>query len=431
MMLPTCLPIRPTKGRPRLVLSEPHATVHVVTPRGAGGVAVLVGEGSGRAALLRLFASVRTDADYSIPRRVVLRDPRDGQALDDGLAMDHPSTGALEVHCHGSQAVLLAVEAALRDQGVLLRDAELEDMAVKLVCTARDPAGLAMALEQQNLRRVGAPCPACLQLLGASQELEAKPTTFTHGACPAFAETRAARLRRQTSEAGLEEELESMAEAFLARSRVARSHAEPCPLVLCGMQNAGKSTLLNRLLFDERALASAVPGTTRDAVIEEAALGGYLYSIHDTAGLGPVQSEVDARAQVRSRELLDRWSRAKSEAVVVLLVDRAVGPSDVDREIIASFGARNDVGVQDDGSFEGPHLLVCATKGDLLAADWPADLADPDLVLRALEADAAETLRSTVGDVLRRLRGLPVAGPVGGCAALSAEEWHEHDARRG
>ncbi len=54
-------------------------------------------------------------------------------------------------------------------------------------------------------------------------------------------------------------------------------------LVLCGAPNAGKSSLLNRLLGFERAIVSAIPGTTRDTIEEFASLHGLPFRITDTA----------------------------------------------------------------------------------------------------------------------------------------------------
>ncbi|HAC24556.1 MAG TPA: tRNA uridine-5-carboxymethylaminomethyl(34) synthesis GTPase MnmE, partial [Cytophagales bacterium] len=55
--------------------------------------------------------------------------------------------------------------------------------------------------------------------------------------------------------------------------------------VIAGKPNAGKSTLLNALLNDERAIVSDIPGTTRDVIEDEIHLGGVLFRFIDTAGL--------------------------------------------------------------------------------------------------------------------------------------------------
>ena len=57
------------------------------------------------------------------------------------------------------------------------------------------------------------------------------------------------------------------------------------PVVIAGKPNAGKSTLLNALLNEDRAIVSHIPGTTRDTIEEEIVLDGILFRFIDTAGL--------------------------------------------------------------------------------------------------------------------------------------------------
>src|SRR5207249_9964551 len=68
---------------------------------------------------------------------------------------------------------------------------------------------------------------------------------------------------------------------------------EDIHLAVLGRPNVGKSTLLNRLLGEERFVASAMPGTTRDAVDEELVWKGRRYLLTDTAGLRKKRQVVD------------------------------------------------------------------------------------------------------------------------------------------
>ena len=77
--------------------------------------------------------------------------------------------------------------------------------------------------------------------------------------------------------------------------------------------NSGKSTLLNALLEDDRALVSDVAGTTRDTVEETLTLGGILFRFIDTAGLRETSDSVESMG-------IDRSYRKLSEASVVLAV---------------------------------------------------------------------------------------------------------------
>lgn len=96
----------------------------------------------------------------------------------------------------------------------------------------------------------------------------------------------------------------------------------PCAIV--GRPNAGKSSLLNALLGYERAIVTAVPGTTRDTVEERCTLGGVLLRLIDTAGLRASPDAVERLGVARSRTAME-------EAELVLLVldgGAAIGPED-------------------------------------------------------------------------------------------------------
>ena len=96
------------------------------------------------------------------------------------------------------------------------------------------------------------------------------------------------------------------------------------PVAIVGAPNSGKSTLLNALLRDDRAIVSDVPGTTRDTVEETCVLGGVLFRFIDTAGIRSSDDEVE-------RLGIERTFRKISEAEIVLgVVDVTDTPSSVD-----------------------------------------------------------------------------------------------------
>ena len=88
---------------------------------------------------------------------------------------------------------------------------------------------------------------------------------------------------------------------LLSTANEGRLLREGITVALCGAPNAGKSSLLNRLLRADRAIVSEIAGTTRDTIEESASLGGYPFRIIDTAGIreteDPVEKEGVKRAQ--------------------------------------------------------------------------------------------------------------------------------------
>ncbi len=92
---------------------------------------------------------------------------------------------------------------------------------------------------------------------------------------------------------------------LLATANEGRLLREGITMALCGAPNAGKSSLLNRLLGSERAIVSATPGTTRDTIEERASLGGYPFRVIDTAGLRETSDPVEREGVERARHAAD------------------------------------------------------------------------------------------------------------------------------
>ncbi len=99
------------------------------------------------------------------------------------------------------------------------------------------------------------------------------------------------------------------------------------PTVIAGKPNAGKSTLLNTLLNEERAIVSDIPGTTRDAIEDEIVVGGINFRFIDTAGLRETEDIIEAIGVERTRE------RMKKASIIIYLFDLSVEtPNEIERE---------------------------------------------------------------------------------------------------
>ena len=126
------------------------------------------------------------------------------------------------------------------------------------------------------------------------------------------------------------------------------------PVAIVGAPNSGKSTLLNALLRDDRAIVSDIPGTTRDTVEETCVIGGVLFRFIDTAGIREASDEVE-------RLGIERTFRKIGEAEIVLGVVDASMPQEAVSAAISEIAGRVDASRQ--------KLLILLNKAD--KADGP------------------------------------------------------------
>ena len=94
------------------------------------------------------------------------------------------------------------------------------------------------------------------------------------------------------------------------------------PTVIAGKPNAGKSTLLNVLLNEERAIVSDIPGTTRDTIEDEMVMGGINFRFIDTAGLRETQEVIEAMGVERTRDQM------KKASLILYLFDLSNGAAE-------------------------------------------------------------------------------------------------------
>ena len=128
-------------------------------------------------------------------------------------------------------------------------------------------------------------------------------------------------------------------------------------LAVLGRPNVGKSTLLNKLLGEERFVASALPGTTRDAVDERFEYGGKIFVLTDTAGLRKKRQVIDKVEVFSAQKAL----RAVEESdVVVVLTDAS------------ELGVEQDARIAAQAEERGRALILCVNKWDLVE-DKPAE----------------------------------------------------------
>ncbi|MDA0310183.1 MAG: 50S ribosome-binding GTPase, partial [Bacteroidetes bacterium] len=101
-------------------------------------------------------------------------------------------------------------------------------------------------------------------------------------------------------------QIEQQLQSLLQTYTMGRALKQGIPVAIVGKPNAGKSTLLNALLQEERALVSDIPGTTRDTVEDELVLEGVRFRFIDTAGIRDTEDPIEKLGIERSVEALRR-----------------------------------------------------------------------------------------------------------------------------
>jgi len=140
----------------------------------------------------------------------------------------------------------------------------------------------------------------------------------------------------------IEVKLSSLIESFQYGNAIKNGTA----VAIIGKPNAGKSTLLNALLKEERAIVSNIAGTTRDTIEEVLHIKGHAFRLIDTAGLRETMDEIEAIGVKKAKE------KVENANILVYLADAATEDYSEDIEMIRSL-LREDL-----------KLIICATKID-------------------------------------------------------------------
>ncbi|HEX5127316.1 MAG TPA: tRNA uridine-5-carboxymethylaminomethyl(34) synthesis GTPase MnmE [Rhodocyclaceae bacterium] len=161
---------------------------------------------------------------------------------------------------------------------------------------------------------------------------------------------------------------------LLARAQQGSLLRHGLQVVLAGEPNVGKSSLLNRLAGDERAIVTDIAGTTRDVLREIIQIDGIPLHIIDTAGLRNAQDKVEEIGIARS------WKEIEKADVIVRLVDARIGITLRDHDI----DARLPPGVP---------VVWVFNKSDLVS-DCREHVSDNTIYLSALTGEGIESLRT-------------------------------------
>ena len=254
---------------------------------------------------------------------------------------------------------------------------------------------------------------------------------------------------------GLLEEAGALINTLLTSYTLGEKLRDGVRVVIGGRPNAGKSTLLNALTGRDRAIVSATPGTTRDAIEAEVEIGGLLFRFVDTAGLRETADAIEAEGVRRAEESIH------TSDVLLYVYDAAEGLQETDRtflrrledsdgdipillignkmDLVADDAATNGHAAQESRMASAPHtmfdehtIFLSATEAvgrqevldpltDRLIEIVAADLRDASASPVVMNQRHLQHLR-TAGEAVTRARGALDAGMTGDMLTLDLRE---------
>lgn len=354
----------------------------ISTAPGVGGIAVVRISGPQSFELTRRFLKVPENG-----RLFFASFRKDGGLVDEVVVSlfcaPHSYTGedVVEISCHGSlyvqQAILnayLEVGARLAEPGEFTRRAFLNGKldlsqaeAVADLIDSTNEASHALAVSQLRggySRKLG---ELRQQLVDLTALLELE-LDFSEEEVE-FAD----RSRLEELLKSLRSEVSRLCDSF----RLGNAIKNGIPVAILGCPNVGKSTLLNSLLGEDRAIVSDIPGTTRDTIEDVLNIDGYRFRIIDTAGLRNSDDQIESIG-------IERSFKAAKEAQIVLYLVNVTDSVDVVSAALDDLRQKVDM--------EGKHLLLIRNKID----QQMVDVADNELQISAKTGYGLDALRSAM-----------------------------------
>ena len=309
----------------------------ISTPYGSGGIAVVRVSGTSAIAIVdKLFHGRKSLIEakaYTIHYGEIVRVSDTTEVLDQVLVSvfraPHSFTGedVVEIACHGSMYIQQTLLQWLVDAGCQLAKAgeftqraflngkmdltEAEAVADLIAAQTKAEKDLALAQLRGGISNELAALRERLLTFTSLIELE---LDFADHEELEFAD------RQQLFD--LAQEIDTTISGLVGSFKTGNAIKQGIPVAIIGAPNVGKSTLLNALLGEERAIVSDIQGTTRDTVEDTLVLGGMLFRFIDTAGMRQTDDTIESLGIERSRQAAQR-------AAVILHLQDATQPVDI------------------------------------------------------------------------------------------------------
>lgn len=379
-----------------MTMTEQNNTICAIsTPSGVGGIAVIRVSGHDAIAIADTLwqgKSLREAASHTVHYGSIA--DREGNIIDDCVATvfrgPRSFTGedVVELSVHGSVYVqketvnaLLSAGARLAERGEFTRRAfasgkmdlaQAEGVADLIASRSRAAHDIAVRQMRGGFSKRLSMLHDSLLELASLLELE---LDFSEEDVE-FASRR--KLYAQAVE--LRDEIQRLATSFDSGNAI----KEGIPVAIIGPTNVGKSSLLNALVGDDRAIVSDIHGTTRDLIEDTVNIGDFTFRFIDTAGIRDTSDTIEQLG-------IDRSRRAIGRAAILLQVIDAVNPRTIEYA---------------DNIADSQHLITVINKTDAASSDKAkaiAGQAETIVEVSARTHDGIERLRDTLTDIARTL----------------------------
>ena len=346
----------------------------ISTPYGSGGIAVIRVSGPDAIRIVdSLFVGRTSLADTAANTVRHGRIQRADETLDDVLCSvfraPHSFTGedTVEIACHGSLYIqqtllqwLIDAGAQMAQPGEFTRRAFLNG---KMDLTQAEAVADLIAAQSKAEKDL-----ALSQLRGSvSDELNRLRERLLHFTSLIeleldFADHEELEFADRSELNALAQEIEQKLAALMASFRTGNAIRNGISVAIVGAPNVGKSTLLNALLGEQRAIVSDIQGTTRDTVEDTLIIDGILFRLIDTAGLRESADTIENLGMERSRKAAEQ-----AQIVVHVVDDVQCTKGDVQKMFEGAKGAiirvlnKADLGLKN----EDCRLKISAKNGDI------------------------------------------------------------------
>ncbi|NLA74812.1 MAG: tRNA uridine-5-carboxymethylaminomethyl(34) synthesis GTPase MnmE, partial [Deltaproteobacteria bacterium] len=336
-------PVYPDRSEEMSHLPENDTIAAIATPYGMAGIGIIRISGALSYAIAqRLFRSSR---DKKIESHRLYHghfiDPSSGDSIDEILLsyMKAPKTytreDIVEINSHSGPMLLSRILQVILDQGVRLakpgeftfraflnnRIDLMQAEAVMDLINARSEQGIILSNRQMR----GEAGKEVKELRNRALDLLAMAEVAID-----YPEEESISHSRETMRSALERDIIMPVQKIVSSHSLRKIWIEGIEAVIIGRVNTGKSSLLNRLINEEKAIVSPLPGTTRDLIETTLYIKGIPFKITDTAGLRQGRDAIELIGINLARKKL------KEADIALAVIDRSRPLDENDRELLAS-----------------------------------------------------------------------------------------------